>query len=177
MRSEEYALGYVVLKGADGAVLAVVRCEIDPTVEIGEIPDVEFTLESLMKAVQVGASLVNVSDDPKYRNYKAGNAPLFLLTYTQENQPLSIKIPATVKKHTVSPEMYKSYIRVNDRIFDDEFFVNGMHTGIEIIDGGVTIYIDMPEDKRPKKVFQGFINFTNESNDIIFVLICKIDLN
>ncbi len=177
MMSEEYALGYVVLKGADGAVLAVVRCEIDPTVEIGEIPDVEFTLESLMKAVQVGASLVNVSDDPKYRNYKAGNAPLFLLTYTQENQPLSIKIPATVKKHTVSPEMYKSYIRVNDRIFDDEFFVNGMHTGIEIIDGGVTIYIDMPEDKRPKKVFQGFINFTNESNDIIFVLICKIDLN
>ena len=80
MMSEEYALGYVVLKGAEGEVFAVIRCEINPEVEIGEIPDVEFTLESLMLAAQYGATLKDVSDVSAYRKYKEGNAPLFLLT-------------------------------------------------------------------------------------------------
>ncbi len=176
MMSEEYALGYVVLKGAEGEVFAVIRCEINPEVEIGEIPDVEFTLESLMLAAQYGATLKDVSDVSAYRKYKEGNAPLFLLTYTQEDKPLSITIPASVKKHTVNPYMYRHNIRVNDTRYDEDF-VNGILGGIELVNGGVTIYMDMPEDKVAAKSFEGNIIFTDASDVTILVLICKMDLN
>ena len=176
MRSEEYNLGYVVLKGAEGEVLAVVKCEIDPEVVIGEIPDVEFTVESALMAMQVGATLKNVTDDPAYRLDREGNAPLFLLTYTQENQPLSITIPASVKKHTVNPYQFRHNIRVNNTKYDEDF-VNGIIAGVELINGGVTIYMDMPASEKSKKRFKGNVIFTDASDETILKLLCVLDLN
>lgn len=175
MRSEEYAVGYVVLKGAEGEVLAVVKCEIDPEVVIGEIPDVEFTVESAMLALQVGATLENVTDNPDFRAQREGNAPLFLLTYTQENQPLSLVIPASVKKHTVNPYAYRYNIRVNDTRYDEDF-VNGILGGIELVNGGVLISMDMPDDKKAAKYFAGNIIFTDASDETILKLLCRLDL-
>ena len=72
--------------------------------------------------------------------------------------------------------MYRHNIRVNDTKYDEDF-VNGILGGIELVNGGVTIYMDMPEDKVAAKSFEGNIIFTDASDATILVLICKMDLN
>ena len=172
MAGEVKAAGYVVLYGATGNVLAVVKCTLDPEEVIGEVADVAFIGESEMYAPMVGATLEDVSGVSEFKNYKEGNALLYHLRYTMEKMPMTISIPASIKKHTVNPYAFRHNIRVNDTKYDEDF-VNGVLGGVALVDGGVTIYMEMPEGRN---YFRGNIIFTNGSDETILVLVCTIDL-
>ena len=172
MAGEVKAAGYVVLYGASGNVLAVVKCTLDPEEVIGEVADVAFIGESEMYAPMVGATLEDVSESSEFKNYKEGNALLYHLRYTMEKMPMTISIPASIKKHTVNPYAFRHNIRVNDTKYDEDF-VNGVLGGVALVDGGVTIYMEMPEGR---DYFRGNIIFTNGSDETILVLVCTLDL-
>ena len=171
MVSEAAAEGYVVFYGATENVLAVIRCTFNPEEIIGEVADVAFIGESEMYAPMVGATLENVYDNPEFSRYKEGNALLYHLKYTMENMPMTISIPASVKKHTVNPYALRHNFSVNETKYD-ETFVNGVLGGVALVDGGVTIYM-LPDGK---DYLRGNIIFTNSSDETVLVLVCTMDL-
>ncbi|MBR5104541.1 MAG: BACON domain-containing protein [Bacteroidales bacterium] len=170
MVAETKSFGYVVFYGASKNVLAVIRCTLDPEKVIGEVADVAFIGESEIYAPMVGATLENVYDVLEFSRYKEGNALLYHLKYTQENMPMTISIPASVKKHTVNPYALRHNFSVNETKYD-ETFVNGVIGGVSLIDGGVTIYM-LPDGK---DYIRGNIIFTNGSDETILVLVCTFD--
>lgn len=172
MVSETRKKGYVVMYGTSGNVLAVVECVIDPEEVIGEVADVSFIGESVMYAPIVGATLDDVSDDSAFSHYREGNALVYHLKYTMPAMPMTISIPSSIKKHTVNPYTFRHNIRVNDLKYDEDF-VNGVLGGVALVDGGVTIYMEMPEGR---DYLRGNIIFSNSSDETILILVCTLDL-
>ena len=172
MVSETAAEGYVVFYGATENVLAVIKCIFDPEEVIEDVVDVKFIGDSEMYAPMIGATLEDVSQNAEFSKYKEGNALLYHLQYTTENMPMTISIPASVKKHTVNPYQLRHNFSVNETKYD-ETFVNGVLGGVALIDGGVTIYMNMAEDRN---YMRGNIIFTNSSDETILVLVCTMDL-
>ena len=170
MVSEAAAEGYVVFYGATDNVLAVIKCTFDPEEVIEDVVDVRFIGESEMYAPMVGATLEDVFDNPEFARYREGNALVYHLRYTMENMPMTISIPASVKKHTVNPYQLRHNFSVNETKYD-ETFVNGVLGGVALIDGGVTIYM-LPDGK---EYMRGNIIFTNGSDETILVLVCTFD--
>ena len=170
MVSEAAAEGYVVFYGATDNVLAVIKCTFDPEEVIEDVVDVKFIGESEMYAPMVGATLEDVFDNPEFARYREGNALVYHLRYTMENMPMTISIPASVKKHTVNPYQLRHNFSVNETKYD-ETFVNGVLGGVALIDGGVTIYM-LPDGK---DYMRGNIIFTNGSDETILVLVCTFD--
>ena len=172
MVSETAQTGHVVLYGATGNVLAVIECRFDPEEIIGEVADVAFIGESVMYAPMVGATLEDVSEDPSFSQYREGLALVYHLRYTMPAMPMTISIPSSIKKHTVNPYMFRHNIRVNDLKYDEDF-VNGVLGGVALVDGGVTIYMEMPEGR---DYLRGNIIFSNSADETILVLVCTLDL-
>ena len=172
MVSETAQTGHVVLYGATGNVLAVIECRFDPEEIIGEVADVAFIGESVMYAPMVGATLEDVSEDPSFSQYREGQALVYHLRYTMPAMPMTISIPSSIKKHTVNPYMFRHNIRVNDLKYDEDF-VNGVLGGVALVDGGVTIYMEMPEGR---DYLRGNIIFSNSADETILVLVCTLDL-
>lgn len=170
MVSETAAEGYVVFYGATNNVLAVIKCTFDPEEVIEDVVDVRFIGDSEMYAPMVGATLEDVYDNPEFARYREGNALVYHLRYTMENMPMTISIPASVKKHTVNPYQLRHNFSVNETKYD-ETFVNGVLGGVALIDGGVTIYM-LPDGK---EYMRGNIIFTNGSDETILVLVCTFD--
>lgn len=172
MVSETAQTGHVVLYGATGNVLAVIECRFDPEEIIGEVADVAFIGESVMYAPMVGATLEDVSEDPSFSQYREGQALVYHLRYTMPAMPMTISIPYSIKKHTVNPYTFRHNIRVNDLKYDEDF-VNGVLGGVALVDGGVTIYMEMPEGR---DYLRGNIIFSNSADETILVLVCTLDL-
>lgn len=172
MVAESLSTGYVVLYGATGNVLAVIKCTFDPGTVIGEVADVAFIGESEMYAPMVGATLEHLTEGALYNQYKEGESLVYHLTYTMEGMPMRVSIPNTVVSYTVNPYASKNYIRVNNNIYD-EVFVNGKLGGIELIDGGIDIYMEMPEGRN---YLRGNIIFSDAEGNYALVLICTLDL-
>lgn len=172
MAADTKNVGYVVFYGATENVLAVVMCTLDPEEVIVEVADVAFIGESVQYAPMVGATLEDVSDDSAFSHYKEGNALVYHLKYTVPNMPMSISIPSSIKKHTVNPYTFRHNIRVNDLKYDEDF-VNGVLGGIMLVDGGVTIYMEMPEGRN---YLRGNIIFMNAEGETVLVLVCTLDL-
>lgn len=172
MVAETKSVGYVVLYGASDNVLAVVKCIFDPESVIGEVADVKFIGDSEMYAPMVGATLERLTEGALYNQYREGDALIYHLTYTMAGMPMRISIPNTVETHTVNPWPLKDFIRVNNNIYD-EVFVNGKLGGIELIDGGIDIYMEMPEGSDK---MQGNIIFADAEGMTVLVLVCTLDL-
>ena len=172
MVSETAQTGHVVLYGTEGNVLAVIECRFDPEEIIGEVADVAFIGESVMYAPMVGATLEDVSEDPSFSQYREGQALVYHLCYTMPAMPMTISIPSSIKKHTVNPYTFRHNIRVNDLKYDEDF-VNGVLGGVALVDGGVTIYMEMPEGR---DYLRGNIIFSNSADETILVLVCTLDL-
>lgn len=172
MVSETAQTGHVVLYGTEGNVLAVIECRFDPEEIIGEVADVAFIGESVMYAPMVGATLEDVSEDPSFSQYREGQALVYHLRYTMPAMPMTISIPSSIKKHTVNPYTFRHNIRVNDLKYDEDF-VNGVLGGVALVDGGVTIYMEMPEGM---DYLRGNIIFSNSADETILVLVCTLDL-
>lgn len=172
MVSETAQTGHVVLYGTEGNVLAVIECRFDPEEIIGEVADVAFIGESVMYAPMVGATLEDVSEDPSFSQYREGQALVYHLRYTMPAMPMTISIPSSIKKHTVNPYTFRHNIRVNDLKYDEDF-VNGVLGGVALVDGGVTIYMEMPEGR---DYLRGNIIFSNSADETILVLVCTLDL-
>ena len=172
MVSETAAEGYVVFYGSTENVLAVIKCTFDPEEVIEEVVDVKFIGDSEMYAPMVGATLEDVFENPEFSRYREGNALVYHLRYTMENMPMTISIPASVKKHTVNPYQLRHNFSVNETKYD-ETFVNGVLGGVALIDGGVTIYMNMADGK---DYIRGNIIFTNSSDETVLVLVCTLDL-
>lgn len=172
MVSETAAAGYVVIYGTTGNVLAVVKCTYNPGGVIGDVSDVEFIGDSAMYAPTVGATLEHLTEGTLYNQYREGDALVYHLTYTMANMPMRISIPNTVVTHTSNPYVWKNYIRVNNNVYD-EVLVNGKLGGIELIDGGVDIYMEMPEGR---DYLRGNIIFADAEGVTVLVLVCTLDL-
>ena len=172
MVSETKAAGYVVFYGTTDNVLAVVMCSFDPEEIIVEVEDVAFIGESVQYAPMVGATLEDVSADSAFSHYRDGSALVYHLKYTTPNMPMTISIPTSIKTHTVNPYTFRHNIRVNDLKYDEDF-VNGVLGGVAFIDGGVTIYMEMPEGR---DYLRGNIIFSNSSSETVLVLVCTLDL-
>lgn len=172
MVSTSKAMGYVVFYGEAGNVQAVISCTYDPNAVIEEDFAVEFIGESVMYAPMVGATLEELTSGEIFDTYSDGMSPVYHLTYRMGGMPMAISMPTSVKKHNVNPWNLKEYIRVNDVIYT-EGFVNDILGGIELIDGGVYIYMEMPEGK---DFIQGNINFLTGDDTTAFVLVCTMDL-
>ena len=181
MVSETEMSGYVALYSVDEVLLAVVKCVFNPEEVIVEVADIEFMGDSIENSVLYGATLTDVTDDPTFKKYKDGDIPVYHLLYTQENAPMTISLPASVVSHDVNPYNFKDYIRVNDIIYDDE---NANPSGLGVItkvDGGVTIHMEMPEDRKQVNYMRGNINFrkktkSSDENSLVVVLVCTLDL-
>ena len=148
MVSETATSGYVVLYSADGIILAVVKCIFDPEEIIVEVADIAFIGDSIENSVLYGATLTDVTNDSAFKKYRDGEIPVYHLLYTQADAPMTISLPASIVSHDVNPYNFKDYIRVNNIIYDDdEANPSGLGV-ITMVDGGVTIYMEMPEDRK-----------------------------
>ena len=169
MVEETKSTGYVVFYGTEDRVLAVVACTLDPDTVIGDVADVKFIGESEMYAPMVGATLERVTEGDLYDVYDEYMSPIYHLTYTMENMPMLISIPNSVKSYMPNPWSMINNFRVNGMDFDDGSF--------EFIDGGVQIYMTMPEGKQRIDGNIFFYSSSAPSNDsIVLVLVCTLDL-
>ena len=169
MVSEAKAVGYVVFYGMNNNVLAVIRCTFDPDTNIGEVADIEFIGENAPYAEMFGASLEHIVDGPLYDQYKEYQVPIYHLTYTMEKLPMLISMPASVKSYMPNPWSLINNFRVNNMEYDNGAF--------ERTDGGVYIYMYMPEGKTRIDGNIFFYSSAAPSNDSIeFVLVCTMDL-
>lgn len=169
MITEVKSSGFVVLYGSTDNVLAVVRCTLDPDTTIGDVADVAFIGENAPYAEMFGASLEHVVDGPLYDQYKEYMVPIYHLKYTQPNLPMLISLPNSVKSYMANPWALRNNFSVNGMEYDDGTF--------ERIDGGVNIYMTMPEGKQKIEGNIFFYSSAAPSNDsIVLVLACTFDL-
>lgn len=172
MISETEDSGYVVFYGSTDNVLAVIRCTFSPETVIEEVPEVRFIGDSESSASAAGATLERLTKGELYDQYKEGHTPVYHLRYTSADAPMLISLPSGVKTHDVNPWNLQYYIRVNDNVYS-ETFVNDKLGGIELIDGGVMIYMDMPEGD---DFMRGNINFRAANDNLLLILVCTMDL-
>lgn len=169
MDSDTKSSGYVVFYGSTGNVLAVVKCVLDPEKVIGEVADVSFLGESEMYAPMAGATLKHVTSGTVYDQYKEYGVPIYHLTYTMENMPMLISIPASIKSYMPNPWALINNFRINGMDYDDGTF--------ERIDGGVQVYMSMPEGKSKIDGNIMFYNSKSPNNEkLAIVLVCTLDL-
>lgn len=169
MVEESKSVGYVVFYGADDKVLAVVGCTFDPDTTIGEVDDIAFIGENAPYAEMFGATLERVTEGPVYDQYKEYMVPIYHLTYRMENLPMLISLPNSVKSYMPNPWSKINNFKVNGMEFTDGSF--------ERIDGGVQIYMTMPEGTQKINGNIFFYSSSLPSNDsIVFVLACTMDL-
>ena len=98
---------------------------------------------------------------------------------------MKIKLPASVKKHNVNPWTYSSYFTVNNEVYTESFGPEDIQGEVELDDeGAVEIYMSRPDTvnnpdafQLPENVYRANINFTDRSDNIIFVLVCTLDLS
>ena len=169
MITEVKSSGFVVLYGSTDNVLAVVRCTLDPDTTIGDVADVAFIGENAPYAEMYGASLEHVVDGPLYDQYKDYMVPIYHLKYTQPKLPMLISLPNSVKSYMANPWALRNNFSVNGMEYDDGTF--------ERNDGGVNIYMTMPEGKQKIEGNIFFYSSAAPSNDsIVLVLACTFDL-
>lgn len=176
--------GYVVFYDAAGNVLAIIQCVYDPEVVVNDIV-VEFTEMSAQYAQMAGASLEHVTEGPIYDQFSEGMYTVYHLTYKMEGMPLKVKVPASVKKHNVNPYSYKSYFRVNNVIYDEYFGPEDILGEVELDDeSAVEVYMNRPEQQiqigkleLPENVYMAVINFNDRADNVVFVLVCTLDLS
>lgn len=169
MITEVKSSGFVVLYGSTDNVLAVVRCTLDPDTTIGDVADVAFIGENAPYAEMSGASLEHVVDGPLYDQYKEYMVPIYHLKYTQPKLPMLISLPNSVKSYMANPWALRNNFSVNGMEYDDGTF--------ERIEGGVNIYMTMPEGKQKIEGNIFFYSSAAPSNDsIVLVLACTFDL-
>ena len=168
--------GYLVFYDAAGATLAIIECVFDPTANAVEEILVEFTEQSATVAAQLGFTLERLTEGEIFDLYYDGQNPVYHLTYTDTEHPLSIKIPSKVKTHNVNPWEYKNCFRINDEIYDESFGPNGLMGEIVLDeDSSVTVHMSMPEGATATMI-RGNINFLAGSGGTVFVLVCTLDL-
>lgn len=176
--------GYVVFYDAAGNVLAIIQCVYDPEVVVNDIV-VEFTEMSAQYAQMAGASLEHVTEGPIYDQFSEGMYTVYHLTYKMEGMPLKVKVPASVKKHNVNPYSYKSYFRVNNVVYDEYFGPEDILGEVELDDeSAVEVYMNRPEQQiqigkleLPENVYMAVINFNDRADNVVFVLVCTLDLS
>lgn len=172
MVSETQAEGYVVFYGATDNVLAVIKCTYDPETVIGEVSDVAFIGECAMYASMVGATL-EFCEDGKVDgvNHRQSTEQVYHLRYTQEGIPMRISVPNSAVMHTVNPYTLRENIKVNDVMYEN--VVGNTAGGFELIDGGIDIYMHMPEGRN---YMRGKIIFMKGSDEYVLTLVCTLDL-
>jgi len=153
MDTDQTASGYVVFKGSSDNVLAVVKCSLNPDNVIGEVADVYFLGESEQYAPMAGATLEFITEGTLYDRYKEYGVPIYHLTYTMENMPMLLYIPQNIKSYMPNPYALIDNFRINNQTFDDGSF--------ERIDGGVQVYMEMPEGK--SKITGNIMFYTSKS--------------
>lgn len=163
--------GYIVFK-KNGSAVAVVKCMFDEDYVPGDsgddtTSDYGFIGENAMSADMVGASMVEITSGDLYDGWKEYGCPIYQLTYKMEGMPMTISIPKTSKIYSVNPYNNRNYFKVNDLDYDESA------GQFEFIDGGVTIYMEMPEGSER---ISGTILFYNSNNSVVFVLCCTLDL-
>lgn len=167
---------YLVFYDADGSTLAIIECVFDPTAVAVDEFVIEFTEQSATIAAQLGFTLEKLTEGEIFDMYYDGQNPVYHLTYTDTEHPLSIKIPSKVKKHNVSPYEYRGCFRVNDVIYDEFFGPNDiLGEVVAAEDSSVTIHMSMPEGS-DMTMIRGNINFVGGSDGTVFVLVCTLDL-
>jgi len=179
--------GYVVFYGDSGETLAIIQCVYSPSASSEPSFTVEFTELSATYAEAAGASLEHLTSGELFEFFSDGISPVYHLTYSMEGMPLRIRIPDSVKKHTVNPYGYKNFFRVNDVIYDEFFGSEDLLGEVETDDeGSVEIYMDRPETvaslgnnapKLPENAYRAVINFHDRSDGMIFILVCTLDLS
>lgn len=174
MDTEEAATGYVAFYDKDGKNLGVIRCDFDPTQapQGSTTTTIEFIGESAMYAEIVGATLVEVTEGELYDGWKEYGAPIYHLTYKVDYMPMRISLPAGTVYYMTNPYSYRDCFRVNDMNYDE----NG--GSFSYIDGGVDIYMSLPEGET---VSQGVILFSTEkyntTDKVSLVLVCTLDMS
>lgn len=167
---------YLVFYDADGSTLAIIECVFDPTAVAVDEFVIEFAEQSATIAAQLGFTLEKLTEGEIFDLYYDGQSPVYHLTYTDTEHPLSIKIPSKVKSHNVNPWEYKNCFRVNDVIYDEFFGPNGVMGEIVLAeDSSVTVHMSMPEDASTTMI-RGNVNFLSGSGGTVFVLVCTLDL-
>lgn len=174
MDSEVKTSGFVVLYGSTDNVLAVVRCALDPETSIGDVADVSFLGESAYLAGMVGATLEEVTEGPLYDKYKENMVPIYHLKYTMENMPMLLSIPTKARAYVPNPYGRRDCFLVNGLNYDETI------GEFERIDGGVQIYMKMPDGL---DYIQGALFFYDARNAVsasgdnaVLVLVCTLDL-
>ena len=176
--------GYVVFYDTDSSVLAIIHCIYEPVVVVEEVL-VEFTAEAAQYAQMTGATLEKLVEGPVFDAYYDGMSTIYHLTYKMEAMPLKIRIPASIKKHEVNPWSYKSFFKVNNVVYDEYFGPEDILGEVELDDqGAVEIYMNRPETvvtpdgiKLPENVYMANINFSNRAGELVFILVCTLDLS
>ncbi len=177
MVTEAEADGFVVLYGETDNVLAVIKCTFDPSHEIGEVFDVAFIGESAMYAPMAGATLEKVTEGELFDIYVSEGAPIYHLKYTMSGMPMSVSLPLEAKSYMPNPFGYMDYFSVNGIGFYDTDPLGSF----ERIDGGVQIYMTLPEGETYKRGALYFYNVSNagaaSNEQLVLVLVCTIDLS
>lgn len=177
--------GYVVFYAEDDTVLAIIHCVYNPEVVVEELL-IEFTDQSAQDAVEAGATLVKLTEGTLYEQYSYSERPvIYHLTYKTTDKPLKIKIPEKVKMHNVNPYDYKTFFQVNGVIYDEYIGPNDI-VG-EVVgdaDGAVEVSMEKPDNyvqigsiDLPENTYMGSINFIDKASEMVFVLICTLDLS
>lgn len=167
---------YLVFYDEAGATLAIIECVFDPTAMVQDAITVEFTEQSASVAAQLGFTLEKLTEGEIFDMYYDGKNPVYHLTYTDAEHPLSIKIPSNVKSHNVNPWELKNNFRVNDVIYDEFFGPNGVMGEVVMgEDSSVTVHMSMPEEAAGTMI-RGNINFLSGSGSTMFILVCTLDL-
>lgn len=174
MDTEEATTGYVAFYDEEGNNMGVLRCDFDPT-KAPETPDtttIEFIGESAQYAEIMGASLVEVTEGELFDGWKEYGAPIYHLTYKTDSFPMRISLPTGTVYYMTNPYADRDYFRVNDMNYDENV------GSFSYIDGGVDIYMSMPEGKT---VSQGVIIFSTEkyntTDKVSLVLVCTLDMS
>lgn len=123
-------------------------------------------------ASSAGATLKCITSGELYETYYDGSE-LYHLVYTHEDKPLRIVLPEEVKAHNTNPWSMRTFLRVNDTIWDEYFGPNDiLGEVVKDSDNSVAIYMDLPAGA---EFMRGNINFTDSSGNIIVTLVCELD--
>lgn len=179
MDADEPSVGLLTLYGASGDnVLAEVKCILDPEQEVEEVEDVCFVGKSVTTAEKYGASLEKITEGPLYDKYRGEGAPIWSLTYTQENQPMLISLPSSAKSYCPNPFLSMDYVNINGVHFYDSLPTGSFKRKEE---SGVEIHMNMPEGETYMRVAMYFYSVANGgqgSNDtLVLILVCTMDLS
>lgn len=117
------------------------------------------------------ASLVRIKSGDLYDGWKEYNCPIYHLTYLTDDRPLTITpLPSKAKIYSVNPYSNRHCFKVNNLNYDSSV------GQFKLVDGGVTISMQMPEGSNQKKI-NGTILFYDGNQSVVLVLCCTLDLS